>query len=402
MTGTGGGARRVTTRAEIHQIDDILYSRADSDGIIRTVNDAFARFSGHSAAQLAGQSHHVLRDPQTPGAIYDLLWRKLGTRQPTATYLCSRTRAGESYWVLAIVLPLEDGFISLHLPPRAEIFADVPGIYRESVAREDEDRTDPDRNGITLRRLALARGFPGYDSFVACALAQEFAARGIMGTPAADLRGRALSAMTESLVLGMQGQVGLIRSFEGLQLIPNNMQIVASRLEPTGGPVSAIAENYRASSRGISRRLQAFVGHDEGLCELAARGLSHVLILLGAIRMLRDVGQEMSDAERGQLKATGPRLALAAQRAVGETIAASARVSRAGAEIRRHMLALDTIRVLGRVECCRMQEAGGLASTIDQLDVFHAEIRSRLETIVQLSEVIGAAMGEVQAMAIPG
>lgn len=384
------------------KIGEILYSRSDSDGLIRCVNEAFVRFSGYPAVDLLGKSYRILRDPQTPGAIYDLLWRRLDSRQPAATYLCNRARSGDSHWMFAIVLPLNGGFISLHLPPMAGIFTDIPEIYRESVAREAEDRADPDRNTRTLRRLALARGFPGYDSFVACALAQECAARGLLA-PANDPRRRGLSAMTESLTLGLQGQVGLIRSFEALQLISNNMQIVASRLEPSGGPVSAIAENYRSSSMGISRRLQAFVGHDGGLCELAAGALSHVLIMLGAMRMLRAVGAGMAGgAECPLLEAAEPVLARAAQQAIGETIVASARVSRAGAEIRRHMLALDTIRVLGRVECCRVPEAGGLAATIDHLDVFHTEIRARLAAIVQLSEVIGAAMGEVQAMAIPG
>jgi aerotaxis receptor len=68
-------------------------------------------------------------------------------------------------------------------------------------------------------------------------------------------------------------------------------------------------------------------------------------------------------------------------------------LNRASAEIRRQMLGLDTIRVLGRVECGRMRDTnGGLSATIDQLDSFHADIKARLEAIMRLSEVIGTAM----------
>ncbi|HEY0274880.1 MAG TPA: histidine kinase [Paenirhodobacter sp.] len=352
----------------------------------------------------------------------------MGSGQPVATYLCNRSKSGESYWVFTIVLPANDGFLSLQLPPMAEIFNDIPEIYHQTVLREAEEGAAPERNAAVLRRLALQRGFPSHDSFSACALAQELAARNILNGATVDLSMRALATMNETLAHGMREQVGLIRSVDSLQLIPNNMRIVASRLEPSGGPISAIAENYKASSIAISRRLQAFVGNDQGLCELTARSLSRALILVGCMRLLREVWQRMLsapmvttardplnlleqsdhrshalharswEAERHLLELMELQLARSAHHAIAETIAAAARLSRASVEIRRHMLGLDTIRVLGRVECCRMPDAGGLAATIDQLDAFHTGIKSRLETIIQMSETISSAMGDLHDM----
>ncbi|HEY0214181.1 MAG TPA: PAS domain S-box protein [Paenirhodobacter sp.] len=414
---------------QAHRIsDDILYARADANVVMRTVNDAFAKVSGYSISELVGMPHQALRDTQTPRAVYNMLWGSLGAGQPAATYLCSRTRSGDSHWVFAIVLPVNDGFISLQLPPMAPIFKEIPEIYRDTVAREVDEGAEPDRNALVLRRVALQHGFPSHDSFVACALMQELAVRDVLKGAATDPHLRALSEMNETLVQGMRDQVGLIRSFGALQLIPNNMRIIASQLEPSGGPISAIAENYKASSMVISRRLQAYVGGDQGLCEVMARGLSRSLILTGCIRLLTEVWQRMLsaplppemvevnrrnatddiphrrqilqarswEAERHLLEQVIPQLAGAAQQAIAETITASARLGRASIEIRRHMLGLDTIRILGRVECCRMPDAGGLAETIDQLDAFHAGIKSRLETIILMAETTGYAMEELQ------
>jgi len=81
----------------------------------------------------------------------------------------------------------------------------------------------------------------------------------------------------------------------------------------------------------------------------------------------------------------------AMERAVGH----AEELSRSSAEIRRLMLGLDTIRVLGRVECGRMRDSsGGLSATIDQLDIFHADIKNRLESIMRLSEEIGSSMNQ--------
>ncbi|XZQ31211.1 hypothetical protein ACTTAL_18590 (plasmid) [Rhodobacter capsulatus] len=208
--------------------------------------------------------------------------------------------------------------------------------------------------------------------------------------------------MNEALERVTQEQKKLLRSFESLQSIPNNMRLVASRLEPSGGPVSAISENYRASSLVISDRLRSFVSGRENLCDRVSREVARALFLLGANRVMAEMIATFRQAEPvpgldWQTEAAKLAEARSATRrdshAALTTAVGHAELARSSAEIRRLMLGLDTIRVMGRVECGRLRENGaGLVSTIDQLDLFHAEIKARLETILRLSEDIGSAM----------
>ncbi|OZA05387.1 MAG: hypothetical protein B7Y02_15675 [Rhodobacterales bacterium 17-64-5] len=71
-------------------------------------------------------------------------------------------------------------------------------------------------------------------------------------------------------------------------------------------------------------------------------------------------------------------------------------------DIRRAMLGLDSIRVMGRVESGRLGTAGAhLSATIDQLDVRHAAIIRRLELIMELSKTIDAGVHRIRVQYQP-
>ena len=383
--------------------DELFFSRTDPRGVILAGNDVFQKVCGFAWEELLGAPHKIIRHPDTPRAVFRILWDALGNGLPMGGYVKNRARNGEYYWVFAVILPTEDGFLSVRLKPSAPLFAQIRAVYAELAARERTGRLDPEDSARMLWTTITEAGFTSYTTFMASALGQELAARDLrLGRPE-DPRTRRLIEMNEALEHVMQEQKKLLRSFESLQSIPNNMRLVASRLEPAGGPVSAISENYRASSLVISDRLRSFVSGRENLCDRVSREVARALFLLGANRVMAEMIATFRHAEPvpgldwpteaaklAQARATtqhDSRTAL--ENAVGH----AEELARSSAEIRRLMLGLDTIRVMGRVECGRLRENGmGLASTIDQLDLFHAEIKTRLETILHLSEDIGSAM----------
>lgn len=414
---------------------EVLYSRTDSRGIIRAANAAFARVSGHPREAMIGAPHQLLRHPLMPRALFHVLWRGLALGQPAAAYLRNRTADGGTFLAFAIFVPFRDGFISVQVAPQSPLLQDVEAIYASVAAREAEEGADPTRSAAILHRLALGRGFTGYNGLAACALGQELALRsaGVEAGASADVRARGLADIGDMLCQSMREQVGLIRNFEALQLIPNNMRIVASRLEPAGGPISAISENYESSSAAISQRLRAFVGADDSLCERVSCQIGKSLMLLSASRWLSEadlrsaVGPAPSllgsdpeapppgfasrapvtradgDAspedpgwamERRLLEGFEQHLHHDAREALRQAEEQGGAHNRMSMEIRRHLLGLDTIRVLGRVECSRMQEAAGLATTMDHLDAFHAEIKAQLQAITRSSERINVALAQ--------
>jgi aerotaxis receptor len=397
-----GFARQQSGEAAF-SFEELFYSRTDDRGVIRAGNDVFQRISGFDWAELIGAPHRIVRHPDTPRAVFRILWDALKKGNPMGAYVKNRTKSGEFYWVFAIVLPVEDGYLSVRIKPSSPLFERVRGYYESFSERERVEKIELEQGADELRGLAAASGFSSYTSFMAFALGQELAARDVRLRRPVDGRTGMLVEMNEALEKATREQVGLLRSFEALQSIPNNMRIVASRLEPSGGPVSAISENYKASSLVISDRLRSFVAGKGNLCDQMSREVARALFLLGCGRVIAEMNRNFAhvrpvegidwEVERELLARLESSCAAMARDAMLQAAELATALNRASAEIRRQMLGLDTIRVLGRVECGRMRDTnGGLSATIDQLDSFHADIKARLEAIMRLSEVIGTAM----------
>lgn len=381
---------------------ELFYSRTDPRGVILAGNDIFERVSGYDWAELLGAPHRLVRHPDTPRGVFRILWDALGKGNPMGAYVKNRSKTGQYYWVFAVMLPIAGGFLSVRLKPSSPLFAQIREIYEDLTAREREGLS-PEEAAQWLRGVAHAQGFSSYTSFMAYALGQELTARDARLERSADARTRVLTEMNDALEETAREQGRLLRSFDALQSIPNNMRIVASRMEPTGGPISAISENYKISSSAIAERLHSFAGARDSLIDRVSREVAKALFLLGCGRVLGEMTASFVAAapvpgidwevERALLLGLERDCARDGRDAMLRAVEHSATLNRASAEVRRHMLGLDTIRVLGRVECGRMRDAGGLAATIDQLDAFHAEIKGRLETIMRLSEKIGLSMG---------
>ena len=385
--------------------NELFYSRTDHRGVILAGNNVFQRVSGYEWDKLLGAPHRLVRHPDTPRGVFRILWDALGGGHPMGAYVKNRACNGDHYWVFAVLLPTEDGFLSVRLKPSTPLFERVREFYARLSARDRGEKIDPEQSANELRAVAATEGFSSYTSYMAFALGQELAARDKkLGRPA-DPRTMKLIEMNAALEKVTQEQMKLLRSFEALQSIPNNMRIVASRLEPSGGPVSAISENYKASSLVISERLRSFVAGRDNLCDRVSRQASRALFLLGSNRVLTEMNADFAEAdpvrgidwahERRLLRTLQDDTRQKTRIAMEQAVSHAEGLSRSSAEIRRLMLGLDTIRVLGRVECGRMREtSGGLSATIDQLDIFHDDIKKRLESIMRLSEEIGSAMNQ--------
>lgn len=377
--------------------DELFYSRTDSRGIIRAGNHIFRRVAQFDWPELLGAPHKIVRHPDTPRGVFRLLWDALGKGHPMGAYVKNRAKSGGYYWVFAVIIPLDGGYLSVRLKPSSPLFAKMAAPYTELSAWERQTKADPQQTVDKLRDIALAEGFTTFTSYMAYALGQELTARDAILKRPSDRRTVMLSQMNSVLEAAANEQKGLLRSFEALQAIPNNMRIVASRLEPAGGPVSSISENYKVSSAGISDRLRSFVVGRDNMYEKMAREVARALFLLGCSRVIGEMATTFEgheevegidwDVEKQVLERALALSVDAARSALRVAADLAAGMTRSSREIRRQMLGLDTIRVLGRVECGRLRGAGGtLSSTIDQLDLFHDDIKQRLESIMHHSE----------------
>lgn len=400
---TGAGTQTQGTEVPF-ALEELFYSRTDPRGVIVSGNEIFRRVSGFGWDELIGAPHKIVRHPDTPKAVFRVLWDAIQKGNPMGAYVKNRAKSGGWYWVFAIVIPIEEGYLSVRLKPTSKLSEKMTAFYKDLSSTERDEGLDLEASADRLRAFAERAGFPSYTTLMAQALSLELAERDHRLSRPAEPRTQMLGAMNEAISRLNTEQLGLLRSFEALQSVPNNMRIVASRLEPSGGPVSAIAENYKAASAVISDRLSRFVVGKDNLCGQMTREVARALFQLGCSRVLSEMNAVLDavsdraaiDPEREHailrhLDTEGKESARAAMLAASNYAAQMTQQSR---DIRRQMLGLDTIRVLGRVECGRMRDTNeGLSATIDQLDAFHDDIKTRLEAMMRLSEEVEHWLG---------
>lgn len=390
------------------ELSELFYSRTNNRGIIKTGNAVFQRVSGFSWGELLGAPHRVVRHPDTPKAVFHLLWTTIQRGEPLVAYVKNKTAAGGYYWVLATVLPLKDGYLSIRIKPSSAFFDTVRQEYTAIVAAERSAGVPAEVSATNLLDRLKALGFEDYHAFMMHALLQEYGARDRAIKQANGPILAEIEKIRSSLAFLTTEQDHLLKEFDRLRDLPTNMRIIASRLEPSGGPVSAISENYKITSTELALAIQAVAVGETSLLKQMSTSFQRAVLMIFCARLQSEVLQESSDAtavdagfdqvaeaqtltELSRYCDANAWSALAKAEEMARTLAGDC------SSIRRAMLGLDSIRVMGRVESGRLGSSGAhLAATIDQLDVRHSAIIKRLELIMELSSAIDAGVRRIR------
>lgn len=139
--------------------DEIIVSKTDLAGRITYANRVFQRISGYSEAELLGAPHNLVRHPDMPRGVFQLLWETIQAGNELFAYVINRAKSGDHYWVLAHVTPTFDargqlvGYHSNRRAPARSAVEAVWPIYRELCALE---RATADRKeGMARARARL-------------------------------------------------------------------------------------------------------------------------------------------------------------------------------------------------------------------------------------------------------
>jgi len=164
-----------TNREVTFEDREFLVSKTDIKGRITYVNQAFCRVSDYPEAELVGQPHSIVRHPDTPRAVFKLLWDTLGKGREAFVYLKNMSRTGDFYWVFAHVTPSfsnEGKICGFHsnrrLPDRRIVEREIQSIY--SVILEEEKKHRNGQESLAagyelLNNLLLAKNV-SYDEFI--------------------------------------------------------------------------------------------------------------------------------------------------------------------------------------------------------------------------------------------
>lgn len=381
-------------------LDEIFFSRTDDRGVILSGNDVFQRVASYDWDRLLGAPHRLIRHPDMPKAVFWLLWDTIKQGKPIGAYVKNKAADGLHYWVFAIVTPVDGGYLSVRIKPSSPLFGVVEKEYAALLKLEAERKLAPADSAALLLARLKELGFADYDAFLAHAIATEMESRDRGLGRRTDPRFAAVVDIAGKLDRMQAELSGLFANFEAIRGIPSNMRIVASRLEPAGGPISAISENYKVMSNDITGHLRAFSGGTNSRYAEMTRLVREGLVLLAIARVQEEVIAHCRDASddcvRPDRKAemallhaqedTYRERALHGMRRIAED---AGRLARTCTDLRRLVVGLDSVRVMCRVESGRLRgKVDGLSAIIDQLDKFHGETDRRLAEITDLSDKI--------------
>ena len=165
-------------------IEELFFSITDRRGVILHRNDVFTRISGYTTQELIGAPHSILRHPDMPRVVFKLLWDTIEAGQTIAAYVKNLARDGRYYWVMAVVMPSRDGYLSIRLKPSSPIFPIVQQLYAELLTIERAIECEPKRrtaamqaSGKRLNEALASLGFGNYAAFMQAALTTEMSLR---------------------------------------------------------------------------------------------------------------------------------------------------------------------------------------------------------------------------------
>ncbi len=391
---------RPETGAAPFELDETFFSRTDDRGVIKAANFIFHRVADYDWSELIGAPHRIIRHPDMPAGVFWLLWDTIKRGEPIGAYVKNRAKDGLYYWVFAVVMPVTGGYLSVRIKPSSDMFATVQQEYKTLRMAELSEGVKPEESAQALMARIKELGFSDYCAFGSEALVQELSARdaGLGAPPDGDI-----ALFNEMIVAADNLQketAALSQGFGSISTIPTNMRVIAARLEPSGGALSALSQNYWSMSEEMSAWFRHFVAASDS-------DFSGMRTALDGCRFLHCTARILSESSRqfrGERRALG-KTDVAREKDVMSDLAAqyrakstdrlrqvtqeALRISNAVTVMRRYTLGLNSTRVMCNIERARLTTGKeGLTSIITQLDGFQVSIEKQLSCIDQLSSTI--------------
>jgi len=383
-------------------LNEVFFSRTDSRGVIVTGNYVFRRVAHYEWDELLGAPHKIIRHQDMPKGVFQVFWDTIKSGKTIGAYVKNKSKDGLYYWVYAVVVPCGDGYLSARIKPTSTVFDTVRKVYADLLSAEQNEDLSPEESAERLTQMIQDLGFDDYTQFSTHALSEELLSRDIGLKNEPDRKIAGLRKMQENAKTLVKETEGLIRDFDAMHTIPHNLRVIASRIEPAGGPVTVLSQNYGSMSRAMSDWFEAHVmGKDSNFAVIEA-AVNNSLFVDCMARILKECDIQLQKERRGlgEIDMESERQVLAdlvkqqldgARKGLDQVDREAMRITNACQVMHRHFLGLSSTRVLCKIESARLPESGDtLADIIDQLGVFQERISHRLEKIAKLSTEIRA------------
>ena len=77
--------------------DEIIVSKTDTKGIITYANKIFLDIAGYTEDEVLGKPHNMIRHPDMPRCIFELLWQTIQQKKEIFAYVVNMAKNGDHY-----------------------------------------------------------------------------------------------------------------------------------------------------------------------------------------------------------------------------------------------------------------------------------------------------------------
>lgn len=427
-------------------IEELFFSTTDRKGIIVSGNRVFTRVSGWTADELVGEPHSILRHPDMPRVVFNLLWDEIQAGRPIVAYVKNLAKDGGYYWVVATVVPVADGYLSVRFKPSSAFFPVVQGLYAKLRAIEATVESEGHGKKAAMAASAAALGealaglgFATYHEFMRVFVPAELKSRdeqmtqsaasggaGRSGPPAGaahhavDLD--ALFGHTDALCGFLQGQFQFFADFialsetltrksqyvvelaQRIRLISQNVSISASRLDANGRPLAVVATTIQnladSSSKVVVGLTSGIGGLSASLRDLAFRVAVARLQAQAARAFVDEVAGTFDPGSHDKVGKTCESISALSHCLNGGLQQVFTLYSTLESDLRQTMResrrlsdfleTLHMIRLAGKIEVSRLSDQG-------EFGVLFNQVESQLTTARAEMEEFDAALHAIQA-----
>lgn len=131
-----------TGRASPFDENEIIVTKTDLKGHIAYANEVFLRVSQLTRDEALGKPHNLIRHPEMPRCVFQLMWKTLQDGGEFFGYVVNLASNGDHYWVFAHVTPSVDpsgrvlGYHSMRRKPDEAQVERIRPIYRRLLEEE--------------------------------------------------------------------------------------------------------------------------------------------------------------------------------------------------------------------------------------------------------------------------
>ena len=376
-------------------VEDIFFSRTNEKGHILFGNTVFQRISQYSWEELYRKPHSIIRHPDMPRAVFWLLWDTIEKGEPVGAYVKNMAKDGRYYWVFAIVTPIEGGYLSVRLKPTGPFLPLIAQEYAALAALEKAHRLKPAESAKKLLARLAELGFRDYQSFMAAALSAEIKARNDQLGRSEDRTAGYFDGLAREAATLLEHAVGIVAGHANNRTVPFNLRVHAAQLGQAGAAIGVIAMNYDTLATTINTMVVSFIDAAEQLFAAVNKGL----FLVNTAKIQKEASDQFQAETSAIAKAIPGEIALLekqrrsyeakATEGLRTILSEALRFKDVCADLKRASAALETTRILGKVESARLQSAdAGLDDLLGDLKRYQSSMSQGLQKMLGMTQCI--------------